>query len=57
MKFVLHRGTGTLVAVDECDLVDDQDWTEEVIDEINDGGEIPDYIWGVSLAKVLTKLQ
>ena len=56
MKYVLHRGTGTLVAVNECQIVDDDDWSEEEIEITNASGEVPDSVTGVSLSSVLEKL-
>ena len=56
MKFVLHRGTGTLVAVNECEIVDDAHMTDDEIDEINDSGEVSDSIAGISLSSVLERL-
>ena len=56
MKYVLHRDTGTLVAVNECEIVDDTNWTEDEAEEVTNGGDVPDTVTGVSLSSVLEKL-
>ena len=56
MKYILHRGTGTLVEVSECEIVDDADWTEYETEEVTNSGEVPDTVTGVSLSSVLERL-
>ena len=56
MKYVLHRGTGTLVAVSECEIVDDTDWTKDEGVGSYVTGIRSEHLAGVSLSSVLEKL-
>jgi len=56
MKYVLHRDTGTLIAVNDCEIVDDAEWTKDEGVGSYVTGIKSEHLAGVSLSSVLERL-